>query len=121
MARDYANKLLRLIPAEVVALYQSAYAIIVEQTDWLAKVTLPLLPIIGLVLVIFVRVWGTRSDDGKWGSVQWGAVFVAAISFVLWVISLGHPIVWVPELPKWPGAVLLMIWVFILPYFYKSE
>jgi hypothetical protein len=121
LASQYAEKLLKLIPADVVALYQSVYGIVLEQTDTLAKTTLRILPIIGFILVIFVRAWGTRNDNGEWKSVQVGAVAIAAVSFVVWVISLGHPIIGVMPLPQWLGSVLLIIWVFLVPYFYKAE
>ena len=116
---EYTEKLLKLIPAEVVALYQSIYSIVSTQTDWLGKTLLPILPLIGLVLVIFVRSWGTRNDKGEWRSVQGGAVIIAAVSFVVWVISLGHPVIYVPSLPQWLGGVVLIVAAFFVPYFYK--
>ncbi len=121
LAREYAEKLLKLIPADVVALYQSVYAIVLQQSDALAKTTLRILPVIGLCLVVFVRAWGTRNDAGEWTSVRWGAVFIAAVSFIVWVISLGHPIIEPTPLPQWLGSVLLIIWVFLVPYFYTPE
>src|SRR4051812_24879943 len=81
--QEYIDRLVRLIPAEVLAAYHAARGIVVgvAPSDPLAVKFLPWLPVIGFVLVIFVRVWGTRARTGLWSTVQWLAVAIAAISF----------------------------------------
>jgi hypothetical protein len=56
-------------------------------------------------------------------------VAIAVISFFVWVISLGHPIAgmngrpfaWLDLSKPWLGSILLMIWPFFIPYFYKGD
>jgi hypothetical protein len=121
--QEYLARVIRLIPAEVVALYQAIRGIVeaVAPNDPTAKATLPWLPVIGLVIVVFVRSWGTRTADGDWSTVQWGAVLIAAVSFLVWVVSLGHPIVVDTPIRPWIGSVVLILWAFFSPYFYKEK
>lgn len=121
--QQYLDRVIRLIPAEVVALYQAIRGIVesVAPTDPVAKSFLPWLPVIGLGLVIFVRAWGTRAANADWSTVQWGAVTIASISFVVWVISLGHPIVVDEPIRMWIGSIVLLLWAFFVPYFYEGS
>jgi hypothetical protein len=56
-------------------------------------------------------------------------VAIAVISFFVWVISLGDPIAglngqlfpWLDLSRPWLGSILLMIWPFFIPYFYKGD
>ena len=88
--------------------------------DQSAKDFLPWLPVIGFALVIWVRAWGTRKTR-SWRTVQKRAVAIAAVSFVLWVMSLQHAIVIVGILKPWIASCLLFLWVFLLPYLYTGE
>jgi hypothetical protein len=122
--QQYLARVLRLIPAEVVTLYQGVRGVMetaVAGGDPDAKAWLTWLPWVGLLLVIFVRAWGTRDHTGSWRTVQKGAVLIAAISFIVWVISLGHPIAYLGINKPWLGSVLLMVWPFLIPYFYKGD
>ena len=104
------ERLVQLIPAEVVALYLTFHA----GTDpnglfafwW---------PIICLALVIVVRVRGTLDPGGSIWSVQPIAVIVAAISFVLWIYGIGDTI-WnftVSE-SRWISAAIA-VWTIAIP------
>lgn len=121
--QEYLGRVIKLIPAEVVALYTSVRGVIEGATaaDASARAALLWLPIIGVLLVIFVRAWGTRDASKAWSTVQWIAVIVAAISFIVWVIALGHPIWGVPLLAAWIGSVALFVWAFLVPYFYEGS
>lgn len=123
-AQQYLARVLKLIPAEVVSLYQGVRGIMETASaggDADAKVWLLWLPWVGLLLVIFVRAWGTRDSTGSWRTVQWGAVAIAAVSFIVWVVSLGHPMACLEFNKPWLGSVLLMVWPFLVPYFYKGD
>ena len=122
--QQYLARVLKLIPAEVVALYQGVRGVMETAAaggDADAKVWLTWLPWAAFILVIFVRAWGTRDGTGSWRTVQWGAVAIAAVSFVVWTISLGHPIAYLEFHKPWVGSVLLMVWPFLIPYFYKGD
>ncbi len=122
--QQYLARILKLIPAEVVALYQGVRGVMETAAaggDLDAKAWLAWLPWAAFVLVIFVRAWGTRDSSGSWRTVQWGAVAISAVSLVVWIISLGHPIAGVQLGKPWLGSVLLMVWPFLVPYFYKGD
>jgi hypothetical protein len=121
--QQYAGRLVQLIPAEVVAAYSAIRGIVVgaAANDALAKETLPWLPLLGIAAVLFVRAWGTRTPSGSLSSIQWRAVGIAAVSFVVWIISLGHPIIVETPISPWIGSVLLIIWSFLMPYVYKGS
>jgi hypothetical protein len=121
--QQYVDRLIRLIPAEAVAAYQAIRGIVasIAPTDPSAQSFLPWVPVIGILLVIFVRVWGTRAPSGAWSTVQVGAVAIATVSFVILVISLGHPIIVPTAIPTWIGSVALIIWVVMVPYLYRGS
>jgi len=115
---EYMARLIHLIPAEVLAVYQAIYGILKSPTP---SSFLPWLPIVGIALVLIVRIWGTRDQSNSFGTVQWRAVLVAVISFVIWVMTSGQSILGfvLPDLRI--GSVLLVLWVFVVPYIYKGQ
>jgi len=136
--QEYADRLVRLIPAEVIALYtavrgffeipkespgaaqQAASSIATSPDSTQIQLFLDWWPFICLLLVIFVRAWGTRSDMTNWRTVQWLAVFVAAVSFFLWVNVTGARFFGWQGLVQPLWAALGATWVFLVPYFYKG-
>jgi hypothetical protein len=113
----YMGRLIRLIPAEVLAVYQTLYGILKEPPSPL----LGWLPVLGILLVILVRAWGTRDESGSWNSVQRLSVFISVVSFIIWVLVSAHSILGfvLPDLRI--GSVLMVLWVFVIPYFYKGQ
>jgi hypothetical protein len=115
----YMGRLIKLIPAEVLAVYQTLYGILFDPAPPSSLIIW--LPVLGIILVILVRAWGTRDESGSWASVQWGAVLIAAISFIIWVLVSRHSIggFVLPDLRI--GSALMVLWVFLLPYVYKGS
>ncbi|MFA6268024.1 MAG: hypothetical protein WC670_20185 [Pseudolabrys sp.] len=117
----YMGRLIKLIPAEVLGVYQTLYGIFASPTPS-APPSAPLkwLPVLGFVLVIFVRAWGTRDASGSWATVQWIAVAISAVSFAIWILVSGHSILGyvLPDLRY--GSALMVVWIFVLPYIYKG-
>jgi hypothetical protein len=113
----YMGRLIRLIPAEVLAVYQTLRGILDEPPSPL----LTWLPVIGILLVILVRAWGTRNEGGSWRSVQWLSVFISVVSFIIWVLASGHSVLGyvLPDLRI--GSALMVLWVFVIPFFYKGQ
>jgi hypothetical protein len=108
----YFQRLAKLVPTEVLALYLSFKEI--------ANTWLGIWALICLALVIFVRTLGTM-QSGK--HVQVPSVLVASISFMLWVYATGGHILGL-ELPKQiPGiiSVSVGVWTFVVPYLYKGD
>jgi hypothetical protein len=108
-ADDYLTRLVKLIPAEVVALYLTFKEV---AADWLA-----IWATVCLVLVVIVRALGTSGANKP---VQWGAVVVAAVSFVLWIYATGGHIIDV-TLPAGVISAAIGLWTFVVPWFYKGD
>jgi hypothetical protein len=113
----YMGRLIRLIPAEVLAVYQTLYGLLAEPPSSL----LGWLPVLGILLVILVRVWGTRDESGSFKTVQWLSVLISVVSFVVWVLVSQHSILGfvLPDLRF--GSALMIVWVFIIPFFYRGQ
>lgn len=127
--KAYLDRLIKLIPAEVVALYLAGAGAIEktfphpeakpvftssEQDFWLGWTAFC------LIAVVVVRAWATSSKTEK-VSPEWPAVFIAAASFLVWVYSLGdvfdsfgleHPLV---------ANLVVFGWTFLAPFLYREE
>lgn len=108
-ADEYLERLIKLIPAEVVALYLTFKEV---ASSWLH-----IWAWICLGLVVLVRSAGTFTDAKR---VQWRAVIVASVSFVLWVYATGGHLVEL-SLPTGAISVAVGVWTFLVPMFYKGD
>jgi hypothetical protein len=109
---SWMGRLIRLIPSEIVAIYLTGKGFI---ASWL-----PIWSFICLLLLFIVRIWGTR-DTHKTNSVQWIAVGVSAISYVIWIYAIGGQFFnFAIQDPSIPSAAVL-IWTFLVSYFYKGD
>jgi apolipoprotein N-acyltransferase len=110
----YLARLIKLIPAEVVALYLVGYGLIPSEHPYAALGW----TVLGVLAVVVVRATATRDEAGR---PQWLAVGAAVGSFVIWVYSLGHVFdafgIYVPFV----GSLLVLAWTFFLPYIYKGS
>jgi hypothetical protein len=114
--RFYLDRLLKLIPAEVVALYLVGSGLIpLEQPGAALGWTL-----FCLAGVIVVRAYGT-SDPRRAVKPQWGAVAIAAVSFLIWVYSLGGPTARATGYIPWLGSLLVLAWTFVVPLVYRGD
>lgn len=129
--KKYTDRLVRLIPAEIVGLYlggKTAIAarfpsgaaadpntILTESKAWL------LWSLICLIAVIGVRSWAT-SDWSRDVPIEKGSVFIATISLVIWVYSFGDVFrivfnVWDPLI----ATFAVLIWTFAVPAVYGRD
>ncbi len=104
-AQNYKDRLLKLIPSEIVAAYMVLAGIIPLAS---AKWGTLIVSIILLILVPFY-LWKihnvTRSSQ----------IIVTSISFVVWVYSLGGPFQFWNLYRAWIGSVILVLWTLIVP------
>jgi hypothetical protein len=113
--RFYLERLLKMIPAEVIGLYLVGSGII--PTD--QPLALTVWTIVCLVGVLAVRVYGT-SDPAHNLSPDWTHIAISAVSFIIWVYTLGGPFAaWGVSQP-WLGSLLVLAWTFFVPLFYKG-
>ncbi len=108
--RLYTDRLLRLIPAEVVAAYTAGRGIRPEYVQYWAPIC--------SVLLLVIRTWGTK-DAGR--SPQVGAIAVAFVSFVLWVYAMGDHFLGLKIADQAIASMAMIAWIVVLPVFYKGE
>jgi hypothetical protein len=64
---------------------------------------------------------GTKPPGPTLKGVQWWAVAISSISFVIWVYAMGgHFLDWVITDPGIPSAAVL-IWTVVIPILYKGD
>ena len=114
--KTYMERLVKLIPSEVVGIYLIGFGIIPKAES----IALVIWTLVCLGLVIIARAYATR-DQANNKPTQWLAVIISSMSFVIWVYTLGHAFVpfnmWIP----WIGSLIVLVWTFIIPYFYKGD
>lgn len=114
---EYLEKLTKMVPAEVVGLYLIGSGVI--PTD--RHASLLAWTAFCFSAVIIVRALGTR--DSNSGQPQWAAVVISAVSFLIWVYSVGGPFPWYLKDAYQPfvGSLLVLAWTFIVPLLYRPS
>lgn len=133
---EYIERLVKLIPTEIIGLYLGGKAAI--QTRYIDFHT-PAVgapsqdpPVLGpnedvawvgwtaicFFALLAVRAWATKQNEKP----QWSAVLIAAISYLIWVYSFGdvfHLVmgIWDPL----PATLLVLVWTFAVPVFYRGD
>ncbi len=113
--KDYLERLIKMIPGEVVGLYLIGSGLIPvgERFGLLAW------SIICLIGVVVIRVYGT-TDAEKNLPPQWGAVLISSVAFVIWLYSLGGVFKLYGLHVAYVGSLLVLAWTFFVPIFYKG-
>ncbi len=128
---DYLERLVKLIPAEVIGIYLTIRNAAADDNGDINIVEdYPWLPITGLILVIIVRIYGSRvpvkvekkGEIIEKTDIEWGMVLISSISFFIWLYAIGD------QFPKmeWLNdkvliTALVSIWTFSVPYFYRPQ
>jgi len=108
---EYLARLIKLIPSEVIAIYLTGIQ--------LAKSWPGAWSFVCLILVIIARSFGTR-DPGK--KLQWIAVAVSSVSFIIWIYAIGGQFFGLILSPNTGiPSVAVLIWTFLVPFFYKGN
>lgn len=134
-ADSYIERLVKLIPAEVIAVYMLGKDIVPgadqlgtggddDRPGWALACLVFTFVLRAIMSVDFtsIRELLDPTDDKK---VQWLAVIVATISFALWVYVIGDTIAFVDRLPfpvaSWQAKLGMLIWTPLVPYLLKNE
>lgn len=112
----YKDRLIKLIPGEVVALYLVGQGIIPQEGTWVQFVWI----VICLVGLIMFRIQGTR-DPVQNQSPQIPSVIIASLAFLIWVYTLGGPFASIGIHIPYVGSLLVLIWTFFIPLVYKGD
>jgi pSer/pThr/pTyr-binding forkhead associated (FHA) protein len=109
----YVERLLKLIPTEVVSIYPVGRALLGNGQDGIWAV-------ICLIICVVFRCRLTRGSDGD---PQWDAVGISAVSFIIWVYVLGSHLPGFPlpsEYHVWP-ALAMIAWTTITPTIFMAR
>ncbi len=105
----WLTRLVKLMPAEVVAVYLAGRPLASDRYDgeW---------PVVCLALVVIVRAWGTSGRSGP----QWASVALAAVSFVLWVYAMGGRfLTWNVDVNL--ASLAVLVWTTLVPVFWRGD
>ena len=121
----YMTRMTKLVPAEAITFYPVVLSPLPSPRPWQMVV---LVAAVVLIVVVVLRWSATRGPDGK---AQWPAVFLSAISFVIWVFVLGAntDFAQISDLTKYVpwlrtdmlSSLLLFAWTAIAPMIYTGE
>jgi hypothetical protein len=109
---DYLQRLLKLIPSEVVGIYLIGRQTAIEQgvNPWWALVCLG--------IVFYLRAWATspeRKQRPFYKGIQWQGVGAASLSFVIWVHAMGDMIVGLAFFKPWIASLAVLVWGVVAP------
>src|SRR5206468_580417 len=111
----YLDRLLKMIPAEVVSLYLVGTGFIPEAHRYM----LIAWAVVCLVGVLVIRAYGT-ADPIRDKKVDWIHVAISSVAFVVWVYTLGGPFKAFDMHVPYVGSLLVLTWTFFVPVFYKG-
>ncbi len=113
--QGYMDRLLKLIPAEVVAIYLVGIGVIPTN----ARGSIAMWAVICLGLVVLSRAYGTADQANKVPP-EWKSVLVSSISFVVWVYNMPGPFQAYGLAISYVGALAVLVWTFVVPYVYRG-
>jgi hypothetical protein len=130
--KNYLERLVALIPAEVIGLYLGLVNLISAASGTVDKgidiTDNHWLPFLGLALVLFVRIMETKAtvtrENGKKAlDIEWQLVIISAVSFIIWVYATGGSFFKgdIELFGRIGIGVVVAVWTFLVPYFYKEE
>ena len=107
----YKERLLKLIPTEIVAAYLVIEGLIPQEATHGAVVSLISFGVLlGLIPLYLKKTMQVHQP--------WQIVFTM-VSFVVWVYSLGGPFIHYGLHISYMGSVLLILWTLLIPLVYR--
>lgn len=111
----YLDRLMKLIPSEVIGLYLVGSALIPKGQT----IALVIWSVVCLLGVIALKAYGT-TDPQKHEPPDWRHVGISTVSYVIWVYTLGGPFAAYNLAVPYIGSLLVLAWTFFVPIFYKG-
>ena len=112
----YFDRLVKLIPAEVVAIYLVGIGIIPADQ----KPAFAIWAAVCFCLVIVARAYATSDRENNIPP-QWPAVIISAISFVIWAYTMPGAFQVYGLAVGYIGSLLVLVWTFLVPYIYRGS
>jgi hypothetical protein len=109
--QDYKNKLLKLIPSEIVAAYILIGSIIPDEYKYWGTI------ITAVIMLILIPFYLRRLYDVK----RLGQIIYIMIAFIIWIYTLGEPFSHWGIWQEWIGSVLLILYTLAIPLFYHPR
>jgi hypothetical protein len=107
----YKDRLLKLIPSEIVAAY-----LVIEGMIPSGETHAPLVSLIAvLVLLILIPFYLNKTMNVK----RTGQIILTMVSFIIWIYSLGGPFALYGVHIGYVGSVLLVLWTLVIPLMYR--
>ncbi len=108
-AEPWLARLVKLVPAEIVAVYLAGRPL--ADTRYAGQ-----WPVVCLLLVVIVRAWGTSDRRVP----QWVSVALSAVSFLLWVYAMGGRfLTFSVEVNL--ASLAVLVWSTLVPVFWRGE
>src|SRR5260370_42368163 len=112
----YLDRLMKMIPGEVVGLYLVGSGLIPKE----GAVVLVIWSIVCLIAVVSIKAYGTIDVESNKGP-DWAHVAISSVAFVIWVYTLGGPFALFNIAVPYIASLLLLAWTFFVPIFYKGD
>lgn len=109
----YKDRLLKLIPSEIVAAYLVIEGLIPSDAPQAGAVSL----IASLILLVLIPFYLKRTMSVE-KPVQ---ILFTMVSFVVWVYAVGGPFDHYGLHTDYIGSVILVLWTLLIPFFYKPS
>lgn len=116
MGRAYFGRLIKMIPAEVLALYV-ALAPLAAKEHIALQLTIP---IVCLGLVVLSRTLGTRRAKDNVKIDPW-TVVISSVAFVIWVYALGGPFAALNIYNAVLACILVTVYTTAVPMIYRGD
>ncbi len=116
--KGYLDRLMKMIPAEVVGLYLVGNGF-VPTADPNYGLVLSVWTLICLIGVIVVKAYGT-ADVPNHTPPDWVHVAISSVAFFIWVYSIGGPFTAFGLSVPYIGSLLVLAWTFFIPIVYRG-
>jgi hypothetical protein len=113
---SYLDRLTKMIPTPVIALYLVG----ISQIPSDQAIGLLVWAVICLIGVIVLMAYGT-ADTKKNISSDWIHIAISSGAFVIWVYAMGGPFAAYNLHIPWIGSLAVLAYTFFVPIFYKGQ
>ena len=112
---DFKDRLVKLIPSEIVTAYITIQGII--KGAEIKGDENALLWCVFIVLLIITPLYLYYTTNVR----KWGQIILTTIGFVIWVIVIGGPIQYILDYPaEFVGSIILILYTLFIPVLYKG-
>lgn len=116
---DYLSRLLKLIPAEVIALYTGIYNVLKTMKMEKVEIAYSIIAVLMVICCVVFLLYTIADNTNKWKQ-----LIISTISLIIWMIlSGGIDVFFSNNIENATGitTIVMMLWIFIIPIFYKGD